>query len=238
MSRLVPILCAACLVGIGLTAWSQLSAGNTTVVIPKGGPAPKKAAATETAEQLRKARMACSVAALDRCIEAFQAQVAAKPDKAVWHHLAEAYLERALTPTHLRGMAPGEPTFEELPTDFAGDLKAGLEAVAKARELGDETGELFRIEAGLMSQLGNDPEKALEHFEFADKADGDERPAVFAAMANYLQSKRQKAIAWLERAVEKNPDNKFARVVLGRVRRGEDNPFGRNVTEEEVAAGK
>ena len=284
MSRLVPILCAACLVGIGLTAWSQLSAGNTTVVIPKGGPAPKKAAATETAEQLRKARMACSVAALDRCIEAFQAQVAAKPDKAVWHHLAEAYLERALTRTHLRGMAPGEPTFEELPTDFAGDLKAGLEAVAKARELGDETGELFRIEAGLMSQhitgwqsalawngkigealevahqriandpqlhtalglrklfapkwLGNDPEKALEHFEFADKADGDERPAVFAAMANYLQSKRQKAIAWLERAVEKNPDNKFARVVLGRVRRGEDNPFGRNVTEGEVAAGK
>ncbi|MFT4840771.1 MAG: tetratricopeptide (TPR) repeat protein [Planctomycetota bacterium] len=284
MSRLVPLLCAACAVGIGLTAWSQLDAGTTNVTIPKGEPAPKDEVATDASAQLRKARMACTVAALDSYIAVFSTQATAKPSKELWHNLAEAYLERALQRTHLHGMAPGAPTFEELPTDFAGDLKAGLEAVAKARELGDETGELFRIEAGLMSQhitgwrsalawngkiaaalatavkrvaddpqvhvalglrklfaptwLGNDPAKALEHFEFADKADGDERPAVFAAMASYLQKKRQQAITWLERAVAKNPDNKFARVVLGRLRRGEDNPFARNVTEAELAAGK
>lgn len=284
MSRLVPLLCAACAVGIGLTAWCQLAAGTTDVTIPKGKPVAKKEVATDASEQLRKARMACSVAALDGYIADFAKQATAKPTKELWHNLAEAYLERALQRTHLRGMAPGEATFEELPADFAGDLKAGLEAVAKAREFGDETGELFRVEAGLMSQhitgwssaiawngkiaaaleaavtriaddpqlhvalglrklfaptwLGNDPAKALEHFEFADKVNGDERPAVFAAMASYLQKKRQQAITWLERAVAKNPDNKFARVVLGRLRRGEDKPFARNVTEEELSAGK
>ncbi|MFT4515651.1 MAG: tetratricopeptide (TPR) repeat protein [Planctomycetota bacterium] len=284
MSRLVPILCVACVVGIGLTAWSQLTAGTSDVTIPNGDQAPAKEVATNATEQLRTARMACTVAALDSYIDTFAKEATAKPRKELWHNLAEAYLERALQRTHLRGMAPGEPTFEELPADFAGDLKSGLDAVAKARKLGDDTGELFRIEAGLMSQhitgfgsaikwnskiaaaletaveriadnpqlhtalglrklfapkfWGNDPAKALEHFEFADSIDGDERPAVFAAMASYLQKKRQQAITWLERAVKKNPDNKFARVVLQRLRRGEDKPFARNVTEAELAAGK
>jgi len=289
MSRLVPLLCAACVAGIALTAWSQLSASDTTVTIPNVGPESKKPATTPVSELLREARMQCTVAAFDTLIGTLIGQVAEqahqKPaDKQQWHQLAEAYLERALQRTHLFGMAPGEPTFAELPEEFADDLEAGLAAVLKARELGDETGELFRIEAGLMSQhitglgtalqwngkiasaltaagkliaddpqlhvalglrkllaptwLGNDPDKALEHFEFADKADNDERPAVFAAMASYLQQKRQQAISWLERAVKKNPENKFARVVLQRLRRGEDNPFGRKVTEAEIAAAK
>jgi tetratricopeptide (TPR) repeat protein len=281
MSRIISILCAACAIGIGFTAWSQLTTNATDVTVPKGNPAPKKELVTDASEQLREARMACTLAALNGYIETFTKKASAKPHKELWHNLAEAYLERALQRTHLHGMAPGEPTFEELPADFANDLKSGLDAVAKARELGDETGELFRIEAGLMSQhitgwrsalawngkigaalktavnriaddpqlhvalglrklfapafLGNDPAKALEHFEFADKTDGDERPALFAAMASYLQKKRQQAITWLERAVKKNPKNKFARVVLGRLRRGEDKPFARNVTEEELA---
>lgn len=284
MSRLVPILCAATVVGIGLTAWSQLTAGNTDVTIPKGDPTLKKVVTSDAAEQLRKARKTCSVEALDVYIETFQKEAAATPSKELWHNLAEAHLERALQRTHLRGMAVGEPTFKELPADFASDLKSGLAAVKKSRELGDETGELFRIEAGLMSQhiiglgsaltwngkitgalatagesiandpqlhtalglrklfapkfFGNDPAGALEHFEFADKAADDERPAVFAAMANYLQKKRQRAITWLERAVEKNPDNKFAQVALKRLRRGEDKPFARDVTEAELAATK
>ena len=79
---------------------------------------------------------------------------------------------------------------------------------------------------------------ALEHFTFAAEASDDERPAVFAAMATYLQHKRQQAIAWLQRAVAKNPDNKFARVVLQRLRRGEEDPFGRDVTASELAAAK
>ena len=41
-------------------------------------------------------------------------------------------------------------------------------------------------------------------------------PAVFAAMASYLQQKRQQAIGWMEQAVAKNPQNRFARVVLQR----------------------
>lgn len=284
MSRLVPILCAACVVGIGLTAWSQLSAGDTNLDIPSNTPAPKQNQASAAATELRKARKTCTVEALDAFIVNLSRQASETPSKEVWHKLAEAHLERALQRTHLRGMVVGEPTFEELPEDFKGDLEAGLAAIEKARELGDESGELFRIEAGLMSQhitgwksalawngkigaalktagnlikddpqlhtalglrklfapkwWGNDPAKALEHFEFADKADDDERPAVFAAMASYLQKKRQQAIQWLERAIEKNPDNKFARVVLRRLRRGEDDPFARDVTEAELAAAK
>jgi tetratricopeptide (TPR) repeat protein len=284
MSRLVPILCTACVAAIALTAWSQLSAGNTTVRIPHVEPKPAQPSEADTSAQLRQARMHCSVAALEKFIANMTEQVATSPDKNCWHQLAEAYLERALQRTHLYGMAPGEPTFADLPEDFADDLDAGLDAVAKARELGDTSGELYRIEAGLMSQhitglgtalqwngkiakalalageriaddpqlhvalglrkllaptwLGHDPAKALEHFEFADKADQDERPAVFAAMASYLQKKRQQAIAWLERAVKKNPENKFARVVLRRLQRGEEAPFARKVTEAELTAAK
>jgi hypothetical protein len=224
--------------------------------------------------------MACTLTALNGYIDTFTKEAAVKPQPELWRNLAEAYLERALQRVHLRGMAPGKPTFEELPTDFANDLKLGLDAIAKARGLGDETGELYRIEAGLMCQhitgwrsaltwnskigaalktateliaedsqlhmalglrklfapafLGNDPAKAMEHFEFANKDDGDERPAVFAAMASHLQNKHQQGITWLELAVRKNPNNKFARVVLGRLRRGEDKPFARDVTKEEL----
>jgi len=314
MSRLVPILCVACAAGIGLTAWSQLSAGDTHVEIPKvvpggGGNKPtgdnpagttpdgntdtvkplgkttEATHATRTdADLLREARKKCSVAALDAIVKKLKDQASESKDAKCWHRLAEAYLERALQRTHLLGMAPGEPTYSELPDDFADDLESGLEAVLKARELGDESGELYRIEAGLMGQhitglgtalqwngkiakalktagerrsddphlhtalglrkllaptwFGNDPAKALEHFEFAHKTTDDERPAIFAAMASFLQKKRQQAIAWLERAIKKNPDNKFARVVLKRLRRGEENPFARDVTEAEVKAAK
>lgn len=78
--------------------------------------------------------------------------------------------------------------------------------------------------------FGQDPAKALEHLEFAAAAmPDDERPDVFAAMAAFLLKKRQQAIALLERAVAKNPKNVFATAVLERVRRGEDEPFGRDV---------
>jgi tetratricopeptide (TPR) repeat protein len=89
------------------------------------------------------------------------------------------------------------------------------------------------------SLLGHDPERALEHFDFAARAlADDERPAVFAAMASYLQRKRQQAVAWLEQAVARNPKNSFARVVLQRVRRDEGDPFGRDVSVAEAAASK
>lgn len=289
MSRLVPILCTACAVAVGLTAWSQLSANDTTVEIPTttepATKAPDSNTSTDPREPLRKARMQCSVAALDKVVDQLKQTAESKPkDSLTFRLLAEAHLERAQQRTHLLGMAVGKPTFSELPKDFAADLDAGLAAAKKAHELGDDTGELHRIEAGLMGQhitglgsalkwngkigdaleeagkrtnddpalhvahglrkllaprfFGHDPVKALEHFEFAAKAkgDSDERPAVFAAMATYLQKKRQLAIEWLERAVKTNPNNKFARVVLVRLRRGEEDPFGRDVTEAEVTA--
>ncbi|MBL8731742.1 MAG: hypothetical protein JNN13_05195 [Planctomycetes bacterium] len=85
--------------------------------------------------------------------------------------------------------------------------------------------------------LGHDDARALEHFEYAAKVlTDDERPAVFAAMACHLQQKRMQAIEWLERAVQRNPANKFAAVVLQRLRRGEADAFARDVTAAEAAA--
>lgn len=82
--------------------------------------------------------------------------------------------------------------------------------------------------------LGHDPKDALTHFEFAAaNLPDDERPRVFAAMAAWLQQKRQQAIHWLEQAVAVNPANTFARAVLARVRRGEDDPFGRDLSADE-----
>jgi tetratricopeptide (TPR) repeat protein len=206
-------------------------------------------------------------------------------DAAQWHLLALAHLERALLRSHDRGIVVGAPVFDEQPRELLADLDAGLAAASAARKNGDDSSELFRIEAGLLSQrivdlgtalqwngkvqealqranerqrdnphlhvalglrkllaprwLGHDPKQALEHFEFAAKAlTDDERPAVFAAMATFLQKKRLQAIAWLEQAVARNPQNRFARVVLARLRAGEDDPFGRHVTAAEAAATK
>jgi hypothetical protein len=275
MTRIVPILCVVLAIAIGVTAWSRLSAG-TTIATPRAGSgagtwsgAP---AADDLAAALRDARRHCDLAPLHTVVARLEQVVKQTPDdRDAWHVLAHACLECAQQRTHLRGMSVGEPVFATLPAELQQDLEKGLGAVAKARELGDDSGDLFRIEAGLMSQqitglatalqwngkigqaleqaaerardnpylhialgarkllaprwFGHDPDGALEHFEFAAEAVDDERPAVFAAMASYLQLAR-------------NPNNKFARVVLQRLRRGEDDPFGRDVTEAEIADAK
>ncbi|MCK5944704.1 MAG: hypothetical protein KAI24_22135, partial [Planctomycetes bacterium] len=153
MSRLVPILCAAAVVGIGLTAWSQLSASNTELTIPKVAPGSEQPEPDQRRAALHEARCACSLTAMDAAVERAKAATEASPtDAAAWQLLAEAHLERALQRTHLRGMSVGKPTFKSLPEAFAADLDAGAAAVAKARELGDDSANLHRIEAGLMSQ--------------------------------------------------------------------------------------
>jgi len=285
MSRLVPALCAACAIGIGITAWSRLDAG-TNVDIPKtAGSKPAGAARDSLRGKLDAARRACDVGAFADVLAEAQRRTQADPEDADgWRLLAEVYLERAQQRTHLCGVKVGRPTFDELPAELADDVDEGLAAVAKAKQCGDESGDVCRIEASLMSQritgfttalqwngrigralelaaaragddprlhtalglqkllspplFGQDVELALEHFEFAVKASDDERPAVFAGMASFLQKKRQQAISWLERAVERNPNNQFARVCLRRLRRGEEDPFGRDVTAEEIAAAK
>ncbi|MBL8754265.1 MAG: hypothetical protein JNK15_13265, partial [Planctomycetes bacterium] len=263
--------------GIG-TVWVMLGAGATEHIDVPTGPVPTTATQLPPfAATLAAARRRCDVSALDPVVDQLRAAVVQDPaDRETWHLLALAYLERALVRSHDRGMVVGAPVFDQQPRELVADLEAGLAAARSARERGDDSGDLFRIEAGLMSQrivdlgtalqwngkvqdalekanerqrdnphlhtalglrkllapkwLGHDPKKALEHFEFAAKAlTDDERPAVFAAMAAFLQKKRLQAIGWLEQAVARNPHNRFARVVLARLRAGEDDPFGRHV---------
>jgi tetratricopeptide (TPR) repeat protein len=289
MKRLVPVLCAACVVGIAFTAHHALRAGQVDLEVP---PIPTQPAAGEPAptsptdllaRDLAAARSTCTPEALDPIVARLRERTnAAADDARAFHLLAEALLERALLRSHLRGMAVGKPVYPELPPELAADVDGGLAAAQRARELGDEDGDLHRIEAGLMSQkitgltsalqwnqkivaalerakqsardnphlhvvlglrkllapklLGHDPDGALQHFEFAAGTLDDERPAVFAAMASHLQQKREQAITWLERAAAKNPRNVFARVVLERLRRGEQDPFARDVTPAEAAA--
>jgi len=284
MSRLVPALSFCCVAAIGATAYMMLRGGATaTIGVPTQTPVRDGPAADRFAA-LQAARRTCTKEALDRFVAQLREQVEKLPDdRESWRLLAEGLLERALQRSHLRGMAVGTPLHTELPPETKADLDAGDAALARARELGDDSADSFRIEASLLSQritgllaamqwngrieqslkqagerrqddpqlhvalglrnllapplLGNDPGKALEHFEFAAKAlADDERPAVFAAMASYLQKKRQQAIGWLDQAVQRNPHNTFARVVRNRLRAGEDDPFGRDVTAAEAAA--
>lgn len=287
MNRAVPVAIAACLVAIGGTAWAMLAAGTEDGVVVPRSSAPSRARVEEhpAAVALRAARRTCTVAALDTIVQELRDRTLSTNDAGSWRLLAEALLERAQMRSHRRGIVVGTPLHDRLPPELQADVDAGLDAVATARTLGGEDGDLFRVEAGLLSQritgfgtalqwnariqealqeavarakddprlgvalglrkllapklLGHDPAGALVHFEFAaEHLPDDERPAVLAAMASWLQKRRQQAIAWLERAVARNPDSVFARVVLARMRRDEPDPFGRDVTDTEAAAAK
>ena len=302
MSRLLSTLCAGCAVGIGLAAWYFVPSDDPSVEIP-ASTQPATARTDQVAQDaalqvssedattpsnkrqaLQTARAACSLPAIEAAVRTLTEQANESKAAEDWHILAEAHLECALQRAHLVGMTPGKPTYSELPAPFAKDLSAGLAAVKQARELGDESGELYRVEAALMSQhitglgaalkwnakinealktagelqaedpnlhvalglrkllaptwFGHDPQKALQHFEFACDSMDDERPAIFAAMATYLQDKRDDAIGWLEQALQRNPRNKYAQAVLKRLQKGEEDPFGRDVTEAEINSAK
>lgn len=85
--------------------------------------------------------------------------------------------------------------------------------------------------------FGHDARGSLEHFDYAAKGmPRDERPMLFAAMANIILDEPDQALTRLEQAVEINPNNLFARAVLRRVRREEADPFGRDVTNDEIEA--
>lgn len=115
------------------------------------------------------------------------------------------------------------------------------QALAKAGELAPQDPRV-QVALGLRKLLappllGHDPVRALAHFTAAaEHLPQDERPAVFAAFACHLQDLRGQALQWLERAVQRNPRNCFAQVVLQRLRAGAAEPFGRDVTDAEVAA--
>lgn len=285
MSRLLPALTFCCVIAIGGTAYSMLGDGAADrIAIP--GKTTAAAKPVDEEAELLAARHSCSSEAIDAIADKLRNEAAANPKDAHRQHLlAHALLDRVLQRNHLRGLAVGKPLYETIPTEIAADLDASAAAIARARELGDTSAELFRLEAAMMGNritglgtalqwngriqealaqageldpndphlqvalglrkllapklLGQDIGKALEHFEFAAKSlQDDERPAMFAAMANFLQQKRQQAIAWLEQAAQRNPNNAFVRVVLGRCKRGEENPFGRDVTAAEANSAK
>lgn len=285
MSRLLPALTVCCVIAIGGTAYSMLSdSAADRIGIP--GKTTSAAKPVDEEAELLAARHSCSSEAIDAIVQKLRREADEKPkDARAARLLAHGLLDRVLQRNHLRGLAVGKPLYDTLPAELLADLDACALAITRARELGDTSAELFRLEAAMMSNritglgtalqwngriqaalaqageldpndphlqvalglrkllapklLGQDIDKALEHFEFAAKAlQDDERPAMFAAMANFLQQKRQQAIAWLEQAAQRNPNNAFVRVVLARCKRGEENPFGRDVTEAEVNRAK
>ncbi len=102
---------------------------------------------------LASARRSCRVELVDAIVAELRARTASgREDAACWHRLAEALLTRVQLRTHLRGLQVGRPMFSELPDAISADVALGMEAVAQARALGDDTGGLSRVEASLMSQ--------------------------------------------------------------------------------------
>lgn len=80
------------------------------------------------------------------------------------------------------------------------------------------------------SWLGQDIDKAIEHFEFAARVlPNNERPCLFAAFGRYLQGARGACREWLEKARAKNPKHPFLLAVLARLAAGEDKPFERDL---------
>ena len=120
---------------------------------------------------------------------------------------------------------------------FRGDIRSALEA---ARERDPDDPKLL-VALGLQQLLapkmfGHDPRGALKQFERAHENGGDERSAVFAAMACWLLEQPSAARQWLETATAQNPSNLFARAVRARVLKGDQDPFQRDVSDQEVAA--
>ena len=85
--------------------------------------------------------------------------------------------------------------------------------------------------------ITENPNPVGERQQLTAARDGsDERSCVYAAMACHLLGRSAEALAWLERAVEANRANVFAQAALARLRAGEGDPFGRDVTPAEAAA--
>lgn len=145
-------LCLLCIVGLVVRGLDLLGGGSADrIAVP---PAPPAAAPVGEPRRLAllEARRTCAPADLDQFIAEQQALVQKEPANAAQARiLAEALLERVLLRNMRKGMAPGTPLYDEVPAPIAADLQLGLELVAKARALGEQCADLFRIEASLLS---------------------------------------------------------------------------------------
>jgi tetratricopeptide (TPR) repeat protein len=144
-------LCVLCAVALVWRGFDLLAGGGAARI---GVP---KTTGDAVAEEPRRhalsdARRTCAPAELDRFVKEQQSLVQQEPDNAAQARiLAEALLERVQLRNMRRGLVPGEPLYGELPPAVEGDLRLGLEMVAKARALGERCADLFRIEAALLS---------------------------------------------------------------------------------------
>jgi tetratricopeptide (TPR) repeat protein len=145
-------LCLLCIVGLVLRGRDLLGGGSADrIAVPPVQP-PAKAVGEPRRQALLDARHTCAPAELDKFIAEQQALVQKEPANATQARiLAEALLERVQLRNMRRGMEPGAPLYDEVPAVVEADLQSGLELVNKARALGEQCADLFRIEASLLS---------------------------------------------------------------------------------------
>lgn len=150
MTRPVALLCCGCLVAIGATGYGML-ADPAEARIP--GQTRETAPKSDLAQRIERGRRSCKVAAMDAVVAELQERTRSTPNDAeAWHLLASAALSRLQTRAALRGIAVGKPLYEALPGEVAADIDLGIAAADKARALGDDSGDLYRLEAGLLGQ--------------------------------------------------------------------------------------
>lgn len=103
-------------------------------------------------------------------------------------------------------------------------------ALARAREL-DPSNARVLVAIGCRKlfaprKLGHDPEGSLRYLEAGAAAMvHDERPLMYAAFAEWVVGRRERARKRMEEAVRRTPANPWAREVLGRLVKGEEDAF-------------
>jgi tetratricopeptide (TPR) repeat protein len=155
-------LSCICLLLLAGTAWTILGeeaqvpvppAPAVPAVPPTTQPAGTGLALAALQEQaLATARRSCSLAELDRFVATQRLAVDRAPtDAGMRRLLAKGLLERLLLRTQTRGMVVGEPVYAELPAPVRKDCDEALALLARARELGDDSAENWRLEASVLS---------------------------------------------------------------------------------------
>ncbi len=178
-----------------------------------------EAAALRTA--LNEVRLGADMQRMDAFVAEQRARAeSAGDDPEAWRLLAEAHLERCLLRDQRKGMAVATATHEELPAANKDDIEAGLAAAQKALELGDPTGDAWRIRSSLLSisccSLGDFlrlRSPAQEAMDEAAEIDPDNPRVVMARATEKLFAPRffgndpEGALPLLERAVEALPQD-------------------------------
>lgn len=148
-----------CLVLLLATVWLRLQPGRDFAV--PAAPAAHGAVDDPRREALDAARRQGDAAALDALLAERRRQLDRPPadapagapvDAGAMRLYAEALLERVLLRGRQRGMDVGAAAYAQLPPAVAADLDAAQHWLRRARELGDDSADNWRLEAAV---LGN-----------------------------------------------------------------------------------